>query len=184
MVHDTLFVLWFFLGAGLANMAPVFASKWQILKPLDKPADFGKSWRGKRLLGEHKTIRGFVAGILASVLFVLIQVYLYNHTKFWHDFSEYDYALLNPVWFGVVLALGALGGDAIKSFFKRQRGIDPGKSWVPFDQMDYVVGTILLSLLVVQLPLRFYVIALILGLVAHPIANFIAWITGLQSEPL
>ena len=125
-----------------------------------------------------------MVGIVVSVLLVLIQVYLYNHTKFWHDFSEVDYNLFNPVWFGIALAVGALGGDAIKSFFKRQQGIDPGKSWVPFDQMDYVVGTILLSLLVVPLPLRFYVIALILGLVAHPIANFIAWITGLQNEPL
>jgi len=53
MIHDTLFVLWFFLGAGLANMAPVFAGKWQILKSLDKPADFGKSWRGKRLLSRQ-----------------------------------------------------------------------------------------------------------------------------------
>jgi CDP-diglyceride synthetase len=34
-------------------------------------------------------------------------------------------------------------GDAVKSFFKRRLGITPGKSWFPFDQLDFVLGAIL-----------------------------------------
>ncbi|HEX5285728.1 MAG TPA: CDP-archaeol synthase, partial [Polaromonas sp.] len=31
-------------------------------------------------------------------------------------------------------------GDSLKSFFKRRLGIAPGQRWIPFDQLDFILG--------------------------------------------
>jgi hypothetical protein len=67
MIRDILFVIWFFLPAGLANVAPIFAAKLPYLKTLTFPLDGYITFRGKRLLGEHKTLRGVISGILVGI---------------------------------------------------------------------------------------------------------------------
>jgi CDP-2,3-bis-(O-geranylgeranyl)-sn-glycerol synthase len=37
-----------------------------------------------------------------------------------------------------------MAGDAVKSFLKRRAGIRPGRPWIPFDQIDFVVGELVL----------------------------------------
>jgi CDP-archaeol synthase len=41
----------------------------------------------------------------------------------------------HPVQPGLLISFGALAGDSIKSFFKRQIGIRSGASWLVFDQL-------------------------------------------------
>ena len=53
-MKDILFALWFFLPAGLANAAPVFANKIPGSEWLAVPIDGGKHFRGKRITGNHK----------------------------------------------------------------------------------------------------------------------------------
>ena len=185
MLSDILLTIWLFLPAGLANMAPIFAAHWRLWPALDKPIDGGRQWRGKRLFGDHKTLRGFVVGWLTALIAVLIQAWLEAVSPALKEFIYiFDYEQVNLLAWASALSLGALGGDAIKSFFKRRAGVKPGKSWVPFDQIDYVAGTIAASLLVVQLPLRFYVIALIAGLALHPLSTFLGWLFKLKDSPI
>ena len=49
-------------------------------------------------------------------------------------------------WFfiGLLLGSGALIGDAVKSFFKRKEGIKPGNRFIPWDQLDYSIGSLVL----------------------------------------
>ncbi|HSX05849.1 MAG TPA: CDP-archaeol synthase, partial [Candidatus Saccharimonadales bacterium] len=70
---DILFALWFFLPAALANGVPVLVVKIPGLAKLEAPMDFGLSYRGKRILGAHKTWRGFIAGVLTSILTLWLQ---------------------------------------------------------------------------------------------------------------
>jgi len=165
-------------------MAPVFAAHWKLLPRLDKPMDGGKLWRGQRLLGDHKTIRGFIVGWLAALIFVLVQAYIYDQSSTVRDWYPIDFSDFNLVLWATLLSLGALGGDLVKSFFKRRLNIAPGKPWVPFDQTDYVAGTLLASLAVIVLPLRYYLIAAVLGLVLHPISTFLGWIFKLKDTPI
>lgn len=152
---------------------------------LDRPIDGGKSWRGRRLFGDHKTIRGFVAGWLVAVLAVAVQATLYNVSPSLRDFVYIlDYSDINLLLWATALSFGALGGDAIKSFFKRRFNIAPGKSWVPFDQLDYVIGTLLTTSMLIQFPVRFYVIAVIAGLALHPISTIIGWLLKLKTDPI
>lgn len=183
MLGDIVFTLWFFLPAGVANMAPVLAKHWRWLEQLNTPVDAGQIWRGKRLLGDNKTWRGFVAGWLLALVLVLIQFWLYHASPVVREFYRVDLRQLDPISWSLVLALGALSGDSIKSFFKRRVNIQPGQNWAPFDQLDFVVGTLLASLLLIKLDLRFYVIALALGLFLHPLVNLLGWVLNIKDKP-
>lgn len=185
MWSDTALVIWLFLPAGLANMAPIFAAHWKLWPNLAKPIDGGKSWRGRRIFGDHKTVRGFVAGWIAAAVLVLIQVSLHKISPLLREFVEpFSYEDVNLLAWVSALSFGALGGDAIKSFFKRRFNVAPGKSWMPFDQIDYVAGTLIAVSFVADFPLRFYVIAVIVGLLFHPISTFIGWLFKLKESPI
>ena len=115
-------VILFYLPAGLANIVPPFAALF--FPTLKYPLDFNKKFRNQRIFGEHKTIRGFFVGILLSGLLFLLQKYLFEATSQYQKISLVDYSKVSPL-LGLALGFGALGGDAIKSFFKRQIRIKP-----------------------------------------------------------
>ncbi len=121
IIKEAVDIAWLLLPAAAANMAPVFAQHWSLLPALNIPVDFGLTWRGNRLLGDNKTVRGFVVGGVTGLLVG---------------------ALRGAAWQGAAVGLGALAGDAFFSFFKRQLNMAPGTSWKPFDQIDFVVGAL------------------------------------------
>ncbi len=165
-MNTIIFSFLFFLPAGIANMVPVFAAKIPGLKKLNYPLDFGKKFQGKRILGDHKTIRGFVLGILVGTYFAFVE----------HYFFPAVYEGVNPLAIGFLLSFGALAGDSLKSFFKRRAGVASGKSWFPFDQLDYIFGGLLLSLLVVQLSVFDYVCIVIVYFVLHMFTTYIGFL--------
>jgi len=133
--------LWFFLPAYVGNMAPVLIGGH--LSVLAVPIDGGRSWRGARLFGDHKTWRGIVAGVVAGAGVGLVQQVLLAAGL--HPGPVLP-AALPSLTAGTVLGLGAGVGDAVKSFFKRRAGISPGGTWIPFDQLDFMAGAWLLVL--------------------------------------
>lgn len=184
MIFDLLSAFWFFAPAGLANVMAFFSGKIPALKKLSYPVDCNIRFRGKRLLGSHKTIRGFVAGILAGIIGVLVQIYLFNNVSFFKNISFIDYSEINPIILGTLLGGGALVGDAIKSFFKRQAGIQPGRSWFPFDQSDYILGGIILSWFYIKLDLWQYLLIFVLWFLIHPLTTFLGYLLKLKRKPL
>ncbi|MDP3725464.1 MAG: CDP-archaeol synthase [Nanoarchaeota archaeon] len=129
-------LFWVFLPAGIANICPSISAKW--LPGLSYPLDFGRTFRGRRIFGEHKTIRGIIAGVMGGGAVFLLEKYLLG--------SIAGEGVGNLPWyFGFLLGAGAVGGDAIESFFKRQIGMRPGKSWILFDQIDWIVGALIAS---------------------------------------
>jgi CDP-2,3-bis-(O-geranylgeranyl)-sn-glycerol synthase len=100
-----------------ANMAPPFARyfvRWN--------APISERW-----LGAHKTVLGAVFG-LAAALAAAFALSRAGVT-----------ACSSWLAWGFVLGAGAVGGDALKSLFKRRLGIQPGAPWIPFDQLDFMV---------------------------------------------
>lgn len=171
--------IWFFLPAGIANMA---ASLSRFLPVPDTAVDHGATWRGKRLFGAHKTWRGGITGVVAGTLFFLLQQYWYQYD--WaQSLSIINYS--QTTWtLGILFALGAILGDMIESTIKRQMNIDPGKPWVPFDQLDYVIGAVVLSS-VITFPGWIYVlIAVGLGFGLHILVNILSYILGIQKNKL
>ncbi len=68
-------VLWFFLPALLANLAPVMANHVPWLARFSTPIDGGRTLRHLRVLGDNKTYRGLLMGVLFGSLTALIQYF-------------------------------------------------------------------------------------------------------------
>ncbi len=105
----------------------------------DTPVDFGKTWNQKKIFGSHKTYRGLVSGILMGMLIFYIQQKLYTHYPVLKSLSYFDYSSMSP-WLGAWMGFSALVGDLVKSFFKRRFNIEPGNPWIPFDEIDWILG--------------------------------------------
>ena len=106
---------YYFLPEFIANSIPPLVRN---IPFLDRPLDFGKSFSGKRLLGDNKTIRGFVFAVILGTLFFYIQTVLYSN-NFFRSISLIDYQHTSLV-LGFLLSFGAMVGDAIISFLKRR----------------------------------------------------------------
>ncbi|MEM0467345.1 MAG: CDP-2,3-bis-(O-geranylgeranyl)-sn-glycerol synthase [Candidatus Thermoplasmatota archaeon] len=112
------------------------------------PVDFHKIWRdGKRILGDGKTWRGLLLGTFLGMIvgFALsIAAFYINQTEYSYlhltDFSAFP--LMIPILFS--LCFGALLGDIVESFFKRRLGKERGSDWIPFDQLDFILGALTL----------------------------------------
>lgn len=185
MINDILFVMWFFLPAGIANLVPVLVSKVPILRNFDYPIDFGLKFKDKPVFGSHKTWRGLIFGIIFSILVLKFQVIIFNHNDWFRSLmAGINYDKLPVLNLGFLFALGALGGDVIESFVKRQVNIDPGKGWFPFDQIDYILGGILTSSFVITLSFSKYSWLLIIWLILHVIFSFLAYLFKLKDSPI
>ena len=170
---------WFLLPAGISNMTPSLTKQTGILS---FPMDFNATHKGKRVLGDHKTVRGFIIAPITGLLVFWIQQQLYVY-EWAQSISLFNYEEMT-LWFGVLLGAGAIIGDAIKSFFKRRREIAPGQSWIPFDQIDWTLGAIAFSLLVYDLQASVAITIILLGLALHPIFNFLGFILRIQKNKL
>jgi len=173
----TLRVLYFFLPAYLANMAPVLVGKR--LAALAVPLDFGASLGGKRIFGDHKTWRGLIVGVAAGTVTFLAQRALYD-AEVARPLAMLDYGAL-PAFLGSWLGLGALLGDAVKSFFKRRVGISPGSPWIGPDEIDFYLGAAAIAACVVSLPLVPFLLSIPVVAAGHLLSNVIAWALGLKS---
>jgi len=163
---------WFFLPAGVANMAPVLASRLPLLRAWNTPLDLGITLNGKRLFGDNKTIRGIVAGVLAAVTVAALQA------------SFFNVGVTPSIAVAALLGLGALSGDALKSFFKRQLNIRPGSSWFPFDQLDYVIGGLAFAALLQPISLLFGLQVAVIYFTLHLIVSYIGYLLGLKRTPI
>ena len=130
-------VIWFLIPAGIANLIPPISAK--LFPRWNAPMDFGLHWRGQQLFGSHKTVRGLVTGTLMAMLTHQAQVLLAR------QYPALENLAIAPSfhqywWFGAWLGLTALLGDAFKSLVKRQLHIEPGKPWLPWDKIDWILG--------------------------------------------
>lgn len=167
----------FFLPAGIANMSPVFANKIPILNQWKTPIDFGKSWRGKRLLGNNKTWRGLVFGTAMAALTALLIGLFTNPTARLDIHATFVFA-------GALMGMGALLGDAVESFFKRRRGMGPGNSWFPFDQIDYIIGglVVIYPIYTPTVALMLTILLLFFGL--HLVSSYVGFLLKLKDQPI
>jgi CDP-2,3-bis-(O-geranylgeranyl)-sn-glycerol synthase len=185
VLKDLFFALWFFLPAGMANMMPIPIAALPWLKRLNAPIDFGRTFRGKRVFGSHKTWRGLVTGIVFGTFTLWLQQLLVAHSGWLQTWTaRVDYAQLSVLLLGPLFALGALGGDAIESFFKRQVGIPPGQGWFPFDQTDYIIGAVAVSIPFVSLGLLQYLLLILIWFVISAVASVIGYLLGLKERPI
>ena len=137
--------LWIILPAYIANASAVLVGG-------GTPIDFGKKWKdGKRILGDGKTWRGLITGAIVGMAggfgLSIVAIYANNSDFKFLGLSDFgQFPLMIPM-VGAI-CFGALIGDITESFFKRRVGKDRGEDWIPFDQLDFIVGALILSVIV------------------------------------
>ncbi len=180
---DILTAIVFFIPAGLANASPVFANKIPGFNRWQTPLDFGKSYRGKRILGDNKTWRGLLGGVIVGSLTGGL-IYAVN-PNFINQLKIVPLApFVDTLVIGGMLGFGALVGDAVESFFKRQAGVAPGKSWFPFDQVDYIIGGLVFTIPLVQLTPLGYVWIFIVWFSMHLVVSYIGYLLHFKDTPI
>lgn len=169
-IPDTVIAaVYLMLPAYAANMAPVFVKK---INFLNYPVDFNKTFKNKPILGSHKTFRGLFFGTLAAIIIVYVQFRLQNLFVF-NAISLLDYS--NWILIGFLLGFGALAGDIVKSFFKRRFDIKPGDKFIPWDQIDYTIGSLIFISIISVPSIDIIIAALIINFLLHISANHIAY---------
>jgi CDP-2,3-bis-(O-geranylgeranyl)-sn-glycerol synthase len=145
------------------------------------PIDGGRTWRGKRLLGDGKTWRGFVGGTLAGAALALVMNALQPTLA--PALPTFPAAAV------VTLPLGAMLGDSAGSFLKRRSGRERGAPAPLLDQLGFVVVALGLTLAVAPawtlatftLPVLAFVV--LLTPLVHVLTNVGAYLLGLKEEP-
>lgn len=143
----------FILPAYVANATPVIF-KGKI--PIDLNCKF---FDGKPILGKHKTIRGFISGILAGSLVGFLQ---------------------QRFLIGFLMASGAMIGDLAGSFIKRRFDIEPGASLPVIDQLGFLAGALLFSLIVIIPPPELIITLVLITPPLHVSTNVLANVLGLK----
>lgn len=184
MLNEILFALWFFVPAGLANMIPVPVAKLPLLSRLNAPLDFGATLNGKRVFGANKTWRGLIAGLIVATIALWLQQIIVDKYDWFADMSlTNDYLALPVLILGPLMAVGALGGDAIKSFFKRQRGHAPGSVWLPYDLIDHIVGAAIVALPFIQFNGATYIIVIVIWSLANLAVSYGGYLLHIKERP-
>lgn len=173
MIYQALVLL---IPASVANSVPPIAAK--LFPSWNYPIDFYLTFKGKRIFGAHKTVRGFVFGVICAHF-----VFLLTNNWGWYE-SLFGGAVSLPWHFGLITGAAALVGDALKSFFKRQLKIKPGRPWIPFDQTDWVICYLLV--LPFYLKINFVIVAasLLVGFIAQIIAKIVGYKAGINDTDL
>lgn len=107
--------------------------------------DFGKTLRGRRVLGDGKTWRGFIGGASAGILLGLLQIALTRSLELGEEWSHGE--LSSAFVIVLCLGLGSMMGDSIGSFIKRRLGVNRGTKAPGLDQYNFLLGAILLVII-------------------------------------
>ncbi len=172
--------LWFILPASFANMAPVFVKKH--FKFLAISLDLGRKFNGKRIFGANKTWRGYIAACLLGIIIAGIQALLYFKTDFFKDWTIFPFQGYNFIILGFLSGLGAMVGDTVESFFKRQSNIKPGEKFIPWDQLDFILGSLIFISLYFRPHWTVYIFLIITIPLFHILINHIGFWLGIQKN--
>lgn len=187
-LEATLFgALWVMLPAYLANPAAQVTGG-------GLPMDFGRTaGDGRPVLGPGKTWRGLVGGVLGGLAVGSLQVVASAALDDPTVLPSFDPAggAASPASFAVVavLALGALLGDAVKSYAKRRVGKERGQRMPIADQYDFVLGAWLLSFALfpawfaASFPPAAVVLILLITFALHRGVSALGYRMGLKAEP-
>ncbi|AKH96735.1 CDP-2,3-bis-(O-geranylgeranyl)-sn-glycerol synthase [Halanaeroarchaeum sulfurireducens] len=170
--------VWAMLPAYVPNNAAVLAGG-------GRPIDGGRTYGGRRLLGDGKTWRGTAVGVLAGLAVAGVLNWLAPTVSVTVGVAFPRF----PPIVALALAAGAMVGDIAASFLKRRTGRERGAAFPVVDQLDFVVVALLAAFLlapgwfgrVFTLPVLVAVVVLTPAL--HVLTNGVAYVLGLKDEP-
>ena len=155
---QALFIMTAFVLAGFAHSAWLGS---RLSQRLSIPLDGGATFRGRRILGDNKTVRGFVVMIPAAAISFGVLFFAVNNLAPSAASGLWPLRVRGYVALGAWAGLGFMLGELPNSFVKRQLDVAPGRAprgrvaaVVSFliDRLDSIVGMLLAITLAVPTP--------------------------------
>lgn len=138
-----------------------------------KPIDLGKKFiDGKRIFGDHKTIRGLISGIICGILTGPLLYLLQLEPNLYHSTIK-----------ALLLSIGTHIGDLLGSFIKRRLNLKPGASAPILDQLGFLVCALLITYPLYPTDTTTIIILITLTLILHPLTNLIAYLAKIKETP-
>jgi len=174
---ELLITMWLLLPTYIPNNVAVIVGG-------GPPLDRGLMLRGRRLLGDGKTARGALGGAVAgTVVAVGLNALRPALEPLMGPLPQF------PPLVTVALPAGAIMGDIAGSFLKRRGGFARGAAIPVLDQLDFLIGATVLTLILAPgwlfrtVPPTVALFAIVLTPLLHRIANIVAFRLGLKQEP-
>ena len=176
-----LFILGAFIVGGCAQTV-WFRSA--VSRRLLQPLDGGITWRGKRLFGDNKTLRGFMVIVpVTAMAFVLLDL-LPGWPGPW-QLAPVEYAAV-----GAWAAFGFMAGELPNSFMKRRLGVGAGQAaqggrkylFAVVDRIDSILGMLLALAVVVPVPWQTWLLFLVLGPGIHGAFSLLMFRVGAKAR--
>jgi CDP-2,3-bis-(O-geranylgeranyl)-sn-glycerol synthase len=180
-------VLYLFAPLIVASMFAGIVMRFDLLPSLRRPIDAGRTFHGRRLLGDHKTWRGVVIAVIGCSVAVAVQKYaLSTHAG---AIALVEYRGVNVALFGAAMGAGAMLGELPNSFVKRQLGIESGKTgrglarglFYLWDQVDVLSSWAFVSFWV-RPTFRLVATSFALALAIHPLVALIGYAVGARKS--
>ena len=161
---------WFIAPAYAANgFPPLMRGK--------TPIDGRKMFKGHRLLGDGKTLEGFLGGVIFGVFIGSLQIYGQSYLP-----AELGLAAMTfPIVF--MLSIGTMAGDLGGSFIKRRLGMKRGDRAMFMDQLGFLIMAMLFAAPFHLLPLTEILVLVVLTPIIHWIANIFGYWIKVKRNP-
>lgn len=172
------------IAGGIVNMLFTKTAFYQKHKT---PIDRGRLWKdGKRLLGDNKTWIGLVSMVAFCTVFQILCGWV-CHLFSWNEMNDLYRSNPNTIWFNALF--GAIVGfvymlcELPNSFIKRRLQIAPGRTgkgligivFFLIDQIDSLVGVMLVLFLVTDISIAKYFAYILLGALTHIAVNLLLY---------
>lgn len=151
-------VLLYTIAAYLTNASCTLAA---LLK--SHPLDAGLKLGSKRLLGDGKTLEGFLIGLNVGLLSAVIM--------------GLDFRV------SFVFVLACLAGDLIGSFIKRRLGLGRGAEVPLMDQLGFLAAGFLALSIYIRVDLLTVLVIMAFTYFIHRLSNLLAYKLGLKKVP-
>ena len=170
------------LPAWIANAVPVLGGG-------GRPIDGGAYFRdGNRILGDGKTIRGFMLGVVFGTLVGVLQFLLAPFLKpllelFVTVSADMDYVLSMQIPAAFLMSLGALTGDLVGSFVKRRVKVRSGDPSPVLDQIGFIIMALIFAAPVLHPEPAYVIVLILITLARHWVSNAMGYVLGLKKNP-
>ncbi len=148
-----------------------------------RPIDFGRKFTdGRPVLGSGKTIEGFLAGCFFGALIALVEQLAFPYLPWGLSDIPLTIVAMSPA-VGLLLGFGAMAGDSAGSFIKRRVNLKRGRPAPLLDQLDFIVGALLIASLAITVKIEWFVILAVLTPIFHWLACAIGYLLKVKKEP-
>lgn len=177
----------------IAGVVHVIWLTWASAGLLLTPVDFGGHFRGRRLFGKNKRLRGFVAMPLAAAGAFALGAALRDQLPVSFSVSMWEFTILQYAGLGFAAGLGFMLAELPNSFFKRQLGISSGEApetglsrivCLLLDRFDSILGVLVVVSLLAPVPTMTWLWAMLIGPGLHALFSTLLFHLGVKDRLL